>query len=138
MDFENYAERIKSLKDFDSFEQPKNEYENVGRFAVKKGEMVRTSVVKTKFSQLNNKRLYFPKTEKGQKIENCFWKEKEKLLEMKKKALEITLRLQIFNQILSLEPNIVNLNQKGDFKYLYPRKGKKTSKNIVFSGEWMK
>ena len=23
MDFENYAERIKSLKDFDSFEQPK-------------------------------------------------------------------------------------------------------------------
>ena len=55
-----------------------------------------------------------------------------------KKALEITPRLQIFNQILSLEPNIVNLNQKGDFKYLYPRKGKKTSKNIVFSGEWMK
>ena len=79
MDFENYAERIKSLKDFDSFEQPKNEYKNVGRFLVKKGEMVRASVVKTKFSQLNNKRLYFPKTE------NYFWKEKEKLLEMIKK-----------------------------------------------------
>ena len=87
MDFENYAERIKSLKDFDSFEQPKNEYKNVGRFLVKKGEMVRASVVKTKFSQLNNKRLYFPKTEKGQKIENYFWKEKEKLLEMIKKSI---------------------------------------------------
>ena len=47
--------------------------------------MVRASVVKKKFSQLNNKQLYFPKTEKGQKIENYFWKEKEKLLEMIKK-----------------------------------------------------
>lgn len=128
MDFENYAERIKSLKDFDSFEQPKNEYKNVGRFLVKKGEMVRASVVKTKFSQLNNKRLYFPKTEKGQR----------KTARNDKKALEITPRLQIFNQILSLESNIVNLNQKAVFEYLYPRKVKKSSKDIVFSGEWMK
>ena len=60
MDFEHYAERIKSLKNFDSFEQSKNEYKRVGRFVVKKGEMVTTSVVKTKFSQLNDKRFYFP------------------------------------------------------------------------------
>ena len=34
MDFENFAERIKSLKSFDSFEQPKNEYKEVTRFMV--------------------------------------------------------------------------------------------------------
>ena len=43
----------------------------------------------------------------------------------KKKALEITPRLQIFNRILSIEPKIVNLNQKADFEFLYPRKVKK-------------
>ena len=87
IDFENYAKRVKSLKNFDSFEQPKKEYKRVGRFIVKKGEMVTTSVVK-QFSQLNDKRFYFPnaiislpyghpslreiadfKKEKGQKIE---------------------------------------------------------------------
>ena len=57
--------------------------------------MVKTSVTKTKFSQFNDKRFYFPnnilsltygkpslyeidtfKKEKGQKIENYFWQEK--------------------------------------------------------------
>ena len=45
MDFENYAERIKCLKNFDTFEHPKNEYKQVTRFMIKKGEMVTTSVV---------------------------------------------------------------------------------------------
>lgn len=60
MDSENYAERIKSLKNFDTFEQPKNEYKKVNRFVVKKGEMVTTSVVKTRFLQINDKHFYFP------------------------------------------------------------------------------
>ena len=50
IDFENYAKRVKSLKNFDSFEQPKKEYKRVGRFIVKKGQMVTTSVVKTIFT----------------------------------------------------------------------------------------
>ena len=45
MDFENYPERIKCLKNFDIFEHPKNEYKQVTRFMIKKGEMVTTSVV---------------------------------------------------------------------------------------------
>ena len=104
MDFEHYAERIKSLKNFDSFEQSKNEYKRVGRFVVKKGEMVTTSVVKTKFSQLNDKRFYFPnaiislpyghpslreiadfKKEKGQKIE-IFLGRKRKTVQNGKKG----------------------------------------------------
>ena len=42
MDFKNYAERINSLKNFDS------------------KKTVTTSVVKTKFSQLSDKHFYFP------------------------------------------------------------------------------
>ena len=108
---------------------------------VKKGEMVTTSVMTTKFSQINDKRFYFPngilslpyghpslteinnfKTEKGQKIDKKNGEEKEKLLDMAKKALQNIPRLRIFDQILNQEPKIVNLNQKSDFAFLYPRK----------------
>ena len=57
MDYEHYAERIKN---YETFEQPRNEYKKVMRFTVKKGDMVTTSIVKTKFLQLNYKRFYFP------------------------------------------------------------------------------
>ena len=44
---------------------------------------------------------------------------------MEKNALETTPRLQIFDQILKSEPKIVNLNQKTNFEFLYPKKNKK-------------
>ena len=107
MEFENYSERNKSLKNFDTFQKPDNKYKKVNRFSVKKGEMVTTSVVKTKFSQLNDKRFYFPngvlslpfrhtslneisdlKFEKGQKIEQYFWEEKEIYFKCKKKGTQ--------------------------------------------------
>ena len=47
-------------------------------------------------------------------------------------------RLRIFDQILNPEPKIVNLNQKSDFAFLYPRKVKKSIKDIVLSREWIK
>ena len=66
--------------------------------------MVKTTVTKTKFSQLNGKRFCFPdgilsspythqslreidefKKQKGKKIEKYFWQEKEKLFQMEKK-----------------------------------------------------
>ena len=77
MDFHNYANRIKCLKNFDTFEQPINECKKVGRFMVKKGEMVTTSVMKTKFSQIifqtayghpSLTKIHDFKTERGQKI----------------------------------------------------------------------
>ena len=105
MDYEYIAERIKSLKNFETFEQPRNKYKKVMTFAVKKGDMVTTSIVKTKFSRLNNKSFYFPnsilslpfghpslkeldefKNEKGQKIEKYFREEKEKRLPKEKTA----------------------------------------------------
>ena len=56
----------------------------------------------------------------------------------KKKALQNMPRLRIFDQILNQEPKIVNLNQKSDFAFLYPRKVKKSIKDIVLSREWIK
>ena len=60
MNYENYAERIKPLYDFESFEKPKKEKKKVVRFTVKKGDMTTTQVEKKKFSQINDKRFYFP------------------------------------------------------------------------------
>ena len=127
------------------------------RFAVKKGEMYTTKVVKTKFSQLNDKRFYFSnsilslrfghpslkeldeyKNEKGQKIEKYFWQEKEKLLAMEKTALQKTPRLKLLDCILNQQPKIVDLNQVSDFQFQYPQKINKNIKDIVLSGEWMK
>ena len=50
----------------------------------------------------------------------------------KKKALQNMPRLRIFDQILNQEPKIVNLNQKSDFAFLYPRKVKKSIKILCF------
>ena len=60
MEFSNYSNRIKSLVNFDTFEKHPSEYKEVARFTVKKGDMVKAVVTKTKFSQLNDKRFYFP------------------------------------------------------------------------------
>ena len=60
MNFENYAERIKPLFDFESYKKPKNDTKPVVRISVRKGEMTTHQIVKFKFSQLNDKRFYFP------------------------------------------------------------------------------
>ena len=60
INYENYAERIKPLYDFESFEKPKTEKKKVVRFTVKNGDMTTTQVEKKKFSQINDKRFYFP------------------------------------------------------------------------------
>ena len=100
---------------------------DVVRTSVKKGEMTTHKITKTKFSQLNDKRFYFPngisslpfghlslneldeyKKNKGQRIEKYFWTEKEKLLE--NKALQNCPRLDFLNNILLQVPKIVNID----------------------------
>ena len=104
MGSDNYASRIKSLVNFDTFEKTQNQYKEVERFTVTQGEMIKTTVTKTNFSQLNDKRFCFPdgilsspythqslreidefKKQKGKKIEKYFLQEKEKLFQMEKK-----------------------------------------------------
>ena len=60
MEYENFAERIKPLFDFESYQAPKADMKDVVCISVRKGEMTTHKVVKTKFSQLNDKRFYFP------------------------------------------------------------------------------
>ena len=59
MEFHNFAGRIKSLVNFDTIQKPPAEYKEVSRFTVYQGGMVKKTVTKNKFSQLNNKRFYF-------------------------------------------------------------------------------
>ena len=62
MDYENFAERIKLLYDFNKYRKPKRDTKTVVRISVKKGEMTTHQIIKSKFSQLNHKRFYFPNT----------------------------------------------------------------------------
>ena len=57
---------------------------------------------------------------------------------MEKKALKNVPRLYLYHQMLMLNLKIVNINQKGDFRSLKPSLIKKTTKDIILSGEWMK
>ena len=58
--FENFAQRIKSLLNFNTFEKPPSDQKQVSRLTVVAGEMVKRTMTKSKFSQLNDKRFYFP------------------------------------------------------------------------------
>ena len=129
IEYGNFAERIKPLYNFDSYQPPKADTKEVVRISVKKGEMTTHKIVKTKFSQLNDKRFYLPngilslpfghlslmeidnhKKNKGQRIEKYFWQEKENLLSTEKKALLVTPHLNFLNSILLQWPKIVSVD----------------------------
>ena len=107
MDYLNFAERIKPLYDFNKYRKPKRDTKPVVQISVKKGEMTTHQIIKSKFSQLNGKRFYFPnaiislpfehsalkdldefKKNKWQRIENYFLQDREHLLELEKKSLK--------------------------------------------------
>lgn len=83
------------MLNFDTFEKPPSDQKQVSRLTVVAGEMVKRTMTKSKFSQLNDKRFYFPvgivslpfyhpvlaevdefKHKKGQRIEKYLWEEK--------------------------------------------------------------
>ena len=68
MGFESFTERIKSLVNYEAVEKPLCKYKEVCCAGWNDNKK---TVVRSKFSQLNNKRFYFTddfKKEKGQKI----------------------------------------------------------------------
>ena len=158
MEYENYAERIKLIIDFKSYQKPKADKKSIARISVKKGEMTTHLVRKNKFPQLNDKRFYFPnaiislpfghltlnkideyKKEKGQKIEKYFWKEKEMLLELQKDALKKNERLNVLDNILKQVPKIVSLTtQKFDrnTKLLHKEKINKSTLDYILAAGW--
>ena len=52
----------------------------------------------------------------GQRVEKYFWNEKEKLLEIEKRALKNNSRLYLYHQILTSTPKFFNISQKDNFK----------------------
>ena len=158
MEYENYAERIKSLFDSKTYKKSKKDMKDVIHTSVKKGEMTTHKITKTKFSQLNDKRFYFPnrilslpfghlslneldeyKKNKGQRIEKYFWTEKEKLLELEKKALKNCPRLDFLNNILLQVPKIVNIDcTKFDRNttFLYKENRQQTILDFALSAGW--
>ena len=136
MYYENYAERIKPLFDFESYKKPKKDTKSVVRISVKKGEMTTHQIVKSKFSQLNDKRFYFPnaivslpsghsalneldefKRNKGQRIEDYFLQDREQLLELEKKALKKCPRLDFLNNILLQSFKVINKDNLNNYLY---------------------
>ena len=103
MDFENFTSRIASLNEIKSLRNPSIQFQEQQRFKIRGGEMEKTSIVKSKFSQTNNKRFYFEngivsltsfqpslknlngfKDQKGQKIEQYLLEGKRNLPRLEK------------------------------------------------------
>ena len=59
MEFEDWAKRINSVKEIETFRQLPKEKQKQGRFLVKNNEMVLEEIEKSKFSQINDERYYF-------------------------------------------------------------------------------
>ena len=141
-----------------TYKKPKEDVKDVGRISVKKGEMTTDKIRKSKFSQLNDKRLYFPnavislpfghlslseideyKKDKGWRIEKYFWTEKEKLLELEKSALKNCPRIDFLNNILEQVPKIVNIEcTKFDrnTKFLYREERQQNILDFILSQGW--
>ena len=158
MDYENYSERIKPLFDFETFKKPKADCKDVVRISVINGEMTTHKICKTKFSQLNDKKFYFPnrilslpyshaslkqiddyKKNKGQRIEKYFWIKKENLLELEKKALKETSRLDYFHYIYRQIPKIFKLDCTRFDRtrhYLYKDVRQQTVIDFILSAGW--
>ena len=160
MEYENYAERIKPLIDFKTYKKPKPDIKDFVRISVKKGEMSMYSIKKNKFSQLNDKRFYFPnaivsvpfghfslaeideyKKDKGQRTEKYFWTDKEKLLELEKKAIDKIPEIFFLNHILEQIPKIVSAScTKFDrnTKFLYKEELQQNIIEYILGAEWKK
>ena len=85
MSFENYADRLVSLTNFDIFEKPPTHYKEMSRLTVFQGEMQKKTVTKTKFWQFNDKGFYFYNGITSHPLSHRYLKE---LVEFKKKNRE--------------------------------------------------
>ena len=56
----------------------------------------------------------------------------------KKKALKNNPRIYLYHQILMSQPKIFDIKQKDNFERQNKKSITKNTKDIIFSGEWMK
>ena len=111
-------------------------------------------------NKLNDKRFYFPnaivsvpfehfslaeideyKKDKGQRIETYFWTDKEKILELEKKAIDKIPRIFFLNHILEQVPKIVSVNYTKfdrNTKFLYKEELQQNIIEYILGAEWKK
>ena len=123
------------MDNFGTFQKPPIDLKEVSRLAVKAGEIKKETVVKNKFSQINDKTFYFPdgilsllfhhpnlkkpnefKEKMVQRIEKYFWNKKEKVLDLERKALEDNSLLYLYHQVLTSAPKFFNISREDNFK----------------------
>ena len=131
MKFEDYAERINSIREIETFAQLPKEKQKQNRFTIKNNQMILEEIEKSKFAQINNKRYYFSdrilslpfslpflkeivnfKTKKQQQKKNggVLQQEKHKLIQMEKFAAQKNKRISIYRNILQQKPTFYHLN----------------------------
>ena len=129
MKFEDYAERINSIREIETFAQLPKEKQKQNRFTIKNNQMILEEIEKSKFAQINNKRYYFSdrilslpfslpflkeivnfKTKKKKKMEAFLQQEKHKLIQMEKFAAQKNKRISIYRNILQQKPTFYHLN----------------------------
>ena len=134
MDFEDFAFRIATSQQIKLFELLKSEKMSQSRFTTAGGEMEQTATLKSRFSQINDKRFYningvtslpigdpflqdvtLYKESKCEKIEKYFLDEERKLKIPGIEAFSKNQRLDIYNQILT--KNFEHRDLKGNKEF---------------------
>ena len=143
MEYENYAERIKPLVDFKTYKKPKVDKKKFVRISVKKGEMTTHMIRKSKFSQLNDKRFYFPNTTISLPFGHLTLCEIDEYKKNKGQriALENNSRINFLNNILEQKPKIVHVDCKRcdrNTKFLYKEELQQNILDYILGAEWKK
>ena len=126
MEFEDYAKRINSIREIETFGQLPKEKQKQNRFTIKNNQMILEEIEKFKFSQISDKRYYFSdgivslpfshpflkeivdfKREKKQKIEAFL--QQENLLKWKNLQLKKTKEFQFIEVSFSKNQHFVIL-----------------------------
>ena len=103
MEFKDYAERINSIREIETFRQLPKEKQKQNRFTIRNNQMIPEEIEKSKLSQISNNRYYFSDesvslpfshpflkeiVDKKQKTEASLQQEKHKLISMRKFAAQ--------------------------------------------------
>ena len=153
MDFDSYSNRLFDLTEYSNeFLYNPNKVEQIEqkRFEVKNESMQIKSVSKVQFSQLNDKRFYFPngiislpyghpyleelrkEKHKYRDINKVIQTKKYDFLKKESKVLESIPRLNILKQIFTQIPILYELDSNKRFILF----GWKTTKELVKDGSW--
>ena len=143
MEYKNYAERIKPLVHFKTYKKPKVDKKKFVRISVKKGEMTTHMIRKSKFSQLNDKRFYFPNTTISLPFGHLTLCEIDEYKKNKGQriALENNSRINFLNNILEQKPKIVHVDCKRcdrNTKFLYKEELQQNILDYILGPEWKK